>query len=219
MQPDFRRIGWVVAEEERVKSQRVGQDQRPSPPRRVAVLGRQTLEAPNRRDGGIRAPTGDLRLESLGPPVACDHGLLTEFIAPSEERLRRNLCPQSPESTNRTDHGARPRHGWSAGRHRDSVRGVLRLFLLGHGHEMLPNTLEGALGRRLPEAVAIVAAEYDLAGSLDELVVAFDAARLEALRGNVVAMQGAVALLDWASAKACPVHWRRQASGDTPRCH
>ncbi len=39
---------------------------------------------------------------------------------------------------------------------------ALRLFLLGHGHEMLPSTLEGALGRRLPEAVAIVAAAYDL---------------------------------------------------------
>ena len=81
---------------------------------------------------------------------------------------------------------------------------ALRLFLLGHGHEMLPNTLEGALGRRLPEAVAIVAAEYDIAGSVDELVVAFDAMRLEALRGNVVAMPGAVALLDWASAKGLP---------------
>ena len=81
---------------------------------------------------------------------------------------------------------------------------ALRLFLLGHGREMLPNTLEGALGRRLPEAVAIVAAEYDLAGSVDELVVAFDAMRLEALRGNVVAMPGAVALLDWAAAKGLP---------------
>ena len=70
---------------------------------------------------------------------------------------------------------------------------ALRLFLLGHGHEMLPSTLEGALGRRLPEAVVVVAAAYDLAGSLDELIVAFDAMRLEALRGNVVAMPGAIA--------------------------
>jgi HAD superfamily hydrolase (TIGR01509 family) len=81
---------------------------------------------------------------------------------------------------------------------------ALRLFLLGHGHEMLPSTLEGALGRRLPEAVAVVAKEYDLAGSLDELAVAFGAMRLEALRGNVVAMPGAVALLDWAAAKGLP---------------
>jgi HAD superfamily hydrolase (TIGR01509 family) len=81
---------------------------------------------------------------------------------------------------------------------------ALRLFLLGHGHEMLPSTLEGALGRRLPEAMAIVAAAYDLSVPLDELVVAYDAMRLEALRGNVVAMPGAVALLDWAAAKGLP---------------
>ena len=81
---------------------------------------------------------------------------------------------------------------------------ALRLFLLGQGHEMLPNTLEGALGRRLPEAVAIVAAAYDLAGPLDELVVAYDAMRLAALQGNVLAMPGAVALLDWAAAKGLP---------------
>ncbi len=80
----------------------------------------------------------------------------------------------------------------------------MRLFLHGHGHEMLPSTLEGALGRRLPEAVAAVAEAYDLQGPLDELVVAFDAMRLEALRGNVVAMPGAVALLDWAAANGLP---------------
>jgi HAD superfamily hydrolase (TIGR01509 family) len=81
---------------------------------------------------------------------------------------------------------------------------ALRLFLRGHGHEMLPSTLEGALGRRLPEAVAFVAAAYDLRGPLEELVVAYDAMRLEALRGNVIAMPGAFALLDWAAAKGLP---------------
>jgi HAD superfamily hydrolase (TIGR01509 family) len=81
---------------------------------------------------------------------------------------------------------------------------ALRLFLHDHGHEMLPSTVEGALGRRLPEAVAFVAAAYDLRGPLEELVVAFDAMRLEALRGNVVAMPGAFALLDWAAAKGLP---------------
>jgi HAD superfamily hydrolase (TIGR01509 family) len=81
---------------------------------------------------------------------------------------------------------------------------ALRLFLLGHGHEMLASTLEGALGRRLPEAVAAVAEAYDLPDPLDELVIAFDAMRLEALRGNVVAMPGAIALLDWAAAHGLP---------------
>jgi pseudouridine-5'-monophosphatase len=81
---------------------------------------------------------------------------------------------------------------------------ALRLFLDGYGHEMLPSTIEGALGRRLPEAIAVVAAAYDLPGPLDELVVAFDALRLEALRGNVVAMPGAVELLDWAASNGLP---------------
>ena len=81
---------------------------------------------------------------------------------------------------------------------------ALRRFLQGHGHEMLASTLEGALGRRLPEAVAAVAEAYDLPGPIGDLVVAFDAMRLQALRGNVVAMPGAVALLDWAAAKGLP---------------
>jgi HAD superfamily hydrolase (TIGR01509 family) len=81
---------------------------------------------------------------------------------------------------------------------------ALRLFLLGHGHNMLPATLEGALGRRLPEAMAMVAEAYGLTAPLEELVVAFDAMRLEALRGNVVAMPGALALLDWAAANGLP---------------
>lgn len=81
---------------------------------------------------------------------------------------------------------------------------ALRLFLMRHGHVMLPTTLEGALGRRLPEAVALVAEAYDLPGPLDELVLAFAAMRLEALRGNVVAMPGAVALLDWAAVNGIP---------------
>lgn len=81
---------------------------------------------------------------------------------------------------------------------------ALRLFLRGHGHEMLPSTLEGALGRRLPEAIAVVAEEYELADPLDELVVAYDAMRLEALRGHVVPMPGAVALLDWAATRELP---------------
>jgi HAD superfamily hydrolase (TIGR01509 family) len=81
---------------------------------------------------------------------------------------------------------------------------ALRLFLRGHGHEMLPSTLEGALGRRLPEAIAVVAEEYELSAPLDELVVAFDAMRLEALRGNIVPMPGALTLLDWAAARGLP---------------
>jgi HAD superfamily hydrolase (TIGR01509 family) len=81
---------------------------------------------------------------------------------------------------------------------------AMRLFLHGHGHEMLSSTVEDALGRRLPEAMATVAAAYDLKGPIDELVVAFGAMRLEALRGNVVPMPGALALLDWAATRGLP---------------
>jgi HAD superfamily hydrolase (TIGR01509 family) len=81
---------------------------------------------------------------------------------------------------------------------------AMRLFLRGHGHEMLASTAEDALGRRLPDAMAVVAAAYDLSGPLDELIVAFDAMRREALRGNVVPMPGAVELLRWAATKGLP---------------
>ena len=81
---------------------------------------------------------------------------------------------------------------------------ALRLFLHGHGHEMRPNTIEGALGMRLPEAVALVAEAYGLPGPVDELTAAYDAMRLQALHGNVLAMPGAVAVLDWAAARGVP---------------
>ena len=81
---------------------------------------------------------------------------------------------------------------------------AMRLFLRGHGHEMLPSTAEDALGRRLPEAMAAVAAAYDLEVPVDELVIAFGAMRLEALCGNVVPMPGAVELLEWAAVSGLP---------------
>ena len=81
---------------------------------------------------------------------------------------------------------------------------ALRTFLQGHGHELLPDTVVGALGRRLPEAIAVVAEAYALPGSLDDLVAAFDALRLEALRGAIVAMPGAVDILEWAAAREVP---------------
>jgi HAD superfamily hydrolase (TIGR01509 family) len=77
---------------------------------------------------------------------------------------------------------------------------ALRTFLLGHGRELTAETLEGTLGRRLPEAIAVVAAAHDLPGPLDDLVAAYARMRLEALRGNVAAMPGAAALLDWVRA-------------------
>jgi HAD superfamily hydrolase (TIGR01509 family) len=81
---------------------------------------------------------------------------------------------------------------------------ALRLFLRGHGHELAPSTLEGALGRRLPEAIAVVADVYALPGSIEDLIAAFDLLRLEALRGAVTAMPGAHQVLDWAAANGLP---------------
>ena len=75
---------------------------------------------------------------------------------------------------------------------------ALRRFLQSHGHELLPDIVDGALGRRLPEAIAVIAEAYALSGPLNEHVAAFDALRLESLRGGIVAMPGAVDLLNWA---------------------
>jgi hypothetical protein len=47
---------------------------------------------------------------------------------------------------------------------------------------MLPSTLEGALGRRMPEAIAVVAEEYELSVPIDELVVAFLERQIERVR-------------------------------------
>jgi HAD superfamily hydrolase (TIGR01509 family) len=81
---------------------------------------------------------------------------------------------------------------------------ALALFLQRHGHELRPNTLDGAIGRRLPEAVAMLADAYNLPGAVDDLIATFDTMRLQALHGNVLAMPGAVALLDWATARGIP---------------
>lgn len=81
---------------------------------------------------------------------------------------------------------------------------AFRRFLEGHGHSLRPGTVDGVLGRRLPEAITMVAETYALVGQLDELIAAFDAIRLESLRGGIVAMPGAGELLDWADGRRMP---------------
>jgi HAD superfamily hydrolase (TIGR01509 family) len=81
---------------------------------------------------------------------------------------------------------------------------ALRAFLIGHGHELLPATAQACLGRRLPEAIALIADTYALSGPLDNHIDAFDALRLDALRGSIVAMPGAAELLDWAATHGLP---------------
>lgn len=87
----------------------------------------------------------------------------------------------------------------------DLAAGALRRFLAEHGHEMHDGTMERTLGRRLPEAIAVVAEAYGLEGDLPGLVDRYDALRLDALRGNVRPMPGARELLDWARSAGLPM--------------
>lgn len=75
---------------------------------------------------------------------------------------------------------------------------ALERFLAEHGRTMVPGTMERTLGRRLPEAMAVIAEDYELAGDLPDLVAAYDHLRLEALRGNVRPMPGAPEIVRWA---------------------
>ena len=73
-------------------------------------------------------------------------------------------------------------------------------FLRQHGHEPRPGTMERTLGRRLPEAMAVIAEAYGLTVPLAELTRTYDELRLAALRGNLRPMPGAAALLTFARA-------------------
>ena len=75
---------------------------------------------------------------------------------------------------------------------------ALGRFLRDHGHDLRPGTMERTLGRRLPEAMAVIAEEYGLTLPLDELAHIYDELRLAALRGNLAPMPGAAALLIYA---------------------
>ena len=80
----------------------------------------------------------------------------------------------------------------------DLAAGALHEFLASHGHEMTDGTMERTLGRRLPEAIAIIQDHYGIDGDLDMLTTQYDLLRLEALRGNVLPMRGAGDIVRWA---------------------
>jgi HAD superfamily hydrolase (TIGR01509 family) len=80
----------------------------------------------------------------------------------------------------------------------DLAAGALRQFLANNGREMTDGTMERTLGRRLPEAIAIIKEHYGLDGEVSDLTDQYDLMRLEALRGNVLPMRGAAAIIDWA---------------------
>lgn len=75
---------------------------------------------------------------------------------------------------------------------------ALAQFLLAQGHAILPDTMAKTLGRRLPEAIALLAEMYNLTSPLPELIDTYDRLRLAALRGNLHPMPGAAALITFA---------------------
>ena len=82
---------------------------------------------------------------------------------------------------------------------------ALDRFLERHGRRMDAGTMEQTLGRRLPEAIALVANRYALDAPLDELIAEYDNLRLEALQGQVRPMAGAAELLAWARSVGLPM--------------
>lgn len=71
-------------------------------------------------------------------------------------------------------------------------------FLRSHGHELRPDVLGQLLGRRVPEAMAVVVAAYGLSGDVDDYVRVYDELRLAALYGNLRPMPGAAELIAFA---------------------
>lgn len=84
-----------------------------------------------------------------------------------------------------------------------------RQFVAEQGLPWKPEILTGMIGRRLPDAVGILCRAYnldgDLDGDLDGHIARFDHLRLEALRGNLVALPGAVELVAWGHANGLRV--------------
>jgi HAD superfamily hydrolase (TIGR01509 family) len=68
-------------------------------------------------------------------------------------------------------------------------------FLRRHGHELSGAVVGQLLGRRVPEAIALVAGVYGLPGDLDDYVSAYNEMRLAALFGNLKPMPGAAELI------------------------
>jgi HAD superfamily hydrolase (TIGR01509 family) len=68
-------------------------------------------------------------------------------------------------------------------------------FLRRYGHEPRAEVAAQLLGRRLPEALAIVREAYELSLPIDELIAVYGELRLAALRGNVRPMPGAAEII------------------------
>jgi HAD superfamily hydrolase (TIGR01509 family) len=77
---------------------------------------------------------------------------------------------------------------------------AMHRFLSDQGHAMRPEVQAQLLGRRLPEAIAIVAEAYGMTAPRDELIRSYDELRLSALRGQVKPMPGALELVRFGTA-------------------
>jgi HAD superfamily hydrolase (TIGR01509 family) len=71
-------------------------------------------------------------------------------------------------------------------------------FVTGYGHVLTDEVGAKLLGRRLPDAVAILKDAYDLPGELEALLASYDELRLNALRGNLKPMPGAPEIVAFA---------------------
>ena len=72
---------------------------------------------------------------------------------------------------------------------------AMTAFLRQYGHEPRADVGAQLLGRRLPEAMAIVREAYELALPVEDLIALYGEMRLAALRGNVRAMPGAAEIV------------------------
>src|SRR4051812_41654458 len=77
---------------------------------------------------------------------------------------------------------------------------AMDVFLARYGLERRAEIHERLLGRRLPDAIAIVREAYAMDMPLDALIDEYGTLRVETLRGVVVPMPGARALIEAARA-------------------
>lgn len=85
------------------------------------------------------------------------------------------------------------------------ARNAMEAFLAGHGLQLRQEIQRQLLGRRLPEAVAIVKDGYGLPQPVEVLTAEYAAMRLDAIRGNLVTMPGVEALFAFGKAHHLPM--------------
>jgi HAD superfamily hydrolase (TIGR01509 family) len=72
---------------------------------------------------------------------------------------------------------------------------AMTAFLQRYGHEPRAEVAAQLLGRRLPEAIAIVREAYEMNLPVDDLIAIYGEMRMSALRGNVRPMPGAAEII------------------------